>query len=164
MIIKAGAQNRKILIATSQWEMTWSGLRDRGHGNVESVAVWAGKRDGTTEIVEGIYFLNDFSGGLQHRGYHFVPPEALAKLFAQLQKDRRVLIADVHTHPTSWVGLSEIDKEHPIEFRPGIHEIVLPSFALPDPSLQAAGFHEYKGNGKWRTLSKKEKTILITFT
>lgn len=164
MNIKADANNRKVLIPKGLWEMTWCGLCDRGRGRVESAAVWAGKRDGKIEVVEGVYFLDDFAGGLQRRGYHLVTPEALAKLFAQLQKERRVLIADVHTHPTGWVGLSEIDKEHPIEFRPGIHAIVLPFFALPEPSLKTAGVHEYKGDGKWRTLSRKEKETLITFT
>jgi hypothetical protein len=131
---------------------------------MESAAAWAGQRHGTAESVEGVYFLDDFGDTLQERGYHLATPEALAKLFAQLQKDRRVLIADVHTHPRGWVGLSEIDKEHPIEFRPGIHAIVLPFFALQEPSLQIAGFHEYKGEGKWRMLSRREKKTLITFT
>ena len=74
------------MIPRELWAQTWSGLRDRGHGKVESAAVWSGKREGLTEIVESVYFLDDLGGRIQRRGYHFVPPEALALLFAQLQR------------------------------------------------------------------------------
>jgi len=164
MNTKDAANNRRILIPTPLWNHTWSGLRERGHGKVESVGVWAGTRDGLTEHVKCVHFLSDFGRAYQRKGYHLASTRMLADLFARLQKDHHVLIADVHTHPTKWVGLSEIDKQHPIEFRPGIHAIVLPSFARSSPSIARAGIHEYIGNGEWQTLSQKAKSTLLTLT
>ena len=163
-ITKAEPNNKRIVVPNEVWVQTWLGLQKRGKGKVESAAVWGGKRDDLSEIVEAVYFLDDLVGRFQHRGYHFVPPEALAQLFAQLQRDRRVIVADIHTHPTGWVGLSALDKSHPIEFRPGLHAIVLPSYAQSTPSLSLAGVHEYEGGGKWRILTDKMKEAVFTFT
>ncbi len=160
---RAAANRRRLIVPRELWDQTWLGLRSRGRGKVESAAIWGGKRDDVSETAEAVYFLDDLAGHFQHRGYHYVPPKALARLFAQLQRDGRVIVADIHTHPTAWVDLSELDKEHPIEFRPGLHALVLPSYAIPAPSLRLSGVHEYEGDGQWRTLSRKEKQAVIMF-
>ena len=161
-IIK-GVPDKKLFVPEKIWTETWLGLRSRGRGEVESAAIWAGKREAATETAEAVYFLDDLAGHVQDSGYHRVPEEALAELFGRLQRDKRVIVADVHTHPSEWVGLSGLDKRNPIEFRKGLYALVLPSYAMPKPSLNPVGMHEYLGNGKWRTLSKraKKKTLLI---
>jgi hypothetical protein len=63
-----------------------------------------------------------------------------------------VIIADIHTHPTDWVDLSDTDAAHPIEYRPGLLALVLPFFARRKPGLRGVGVHEYLGNGQWRRL------------
>jgi hypothetical protein len=156
-------QNRKILISAAHWNETWLGLRDRSTGGVESVAVWAGKRISAEETVQGVYFLDDCEDGIQHARYHQVSPETLAALFDRLRNDRRVIIGDVHTHPSRWVDLSDLDKENPIEFRRQVLAVVLPEYAKSNPSLASAGIHEYLGDGHWKTLSLVEKHQLITF-
>jgi hypothetical protein len=158
-----GAPSRKIVIPEKIWVQTWLGLRVRGRGKVESAAIWGGKRDALTETVEAVYFLDDLAGRVQFSGYHRVPEKALAQFFSQLQRDRRVIVGDIHTHPTRWVDLSDLDKDNPIEFRKGLYAIVLPSYAIPEPSLTLAGVHEYKGNGRWRALSQRAKRKLFTF-
>src|SRR5439155_1742461 len=127
-------------------------------------AIWAGRRDGLVETAEAVYFLDDLFDGNQGAAYHRVSPRALAQLFARLQQDRRVIVTDVHTHPDSWVGLSPIDMDHPIEFRPGLHAIVIPFYALNEPSLSDAGVHEYLGEREWRHLAEAEKGRLFIFT
>jgi hypothetical protein len=146
------------------WACTWSGLRSRGAGAKESAAVWAGCRCDGLEHVEALYFLDDYAGGEQRRGYHRVPVEALTEFFAALQQQKQVIVADIHTHPTDWVGLSALDEENPIEFRVGLPALVLPCFALPRPSLSISGVHIYKGNGRWRMLRDAQKRRLIVFT
>jgi hypothetical protein len=139
-------------------------LHERGNGIFESTAVWAGVRDGWVETIDTIYFLGDFVGRVQCRGYHSVPAKALELLFEKLQQGRRLIIGDVHTHPTDWVGLSRIDQANPIEFRRGVLAVVLPAFAKPEPSLESAGVHEYRGNGMWRTWSHAKKEQVFMFT
>lgn len=143
------------------WERTWSGLRRRGAGAKESAAVWAGRRCAELEHVEAVYFMDDYAGGEQCAGYHRVPVEALTEFFATLQQQRQVIIADIHTHPGDWVGLSALDEENPIEYRVGLPAIVLPRFALPRPSLSICGVHIYMGGGRWRTLSGRRKKELL---
>jgi len=156
--------SKTIRIPNYLWLQTWGGLRDRGQGSRESAAIWGGKRIGNSETVEAVYYLDDFEGGFRSRAYHFVSTEALAQLFAKLHREKHVIIGDVHTHPTSWVGLSQIDREHPIEFRHGLHALVLPSFALLSPSLRLTGVHVYQGDGKWQTLNDAAKSQTFIFT
>lgn len=163
MTINIAPNRRRIRISNEIWAETWLGLRKRGQGKRESAAIWGGKRSGHEETVEAVYYLDDFDGGMQYRGYHYVSTEALAQFFTQLQSERRVIVGDIHTHPTRWVGLSLIDKEHPIEFRRGLHAIVLPSFALPAPSLTLAGVHVYEGDGEWHTLTEAAKHDAFVF-
>ena len=150
-----------ITISEELWINTWEGLRKRGRGAVESAAVWGGKRDHLSETVEKVYFLDDFSGGVQFAEYHRVSIEALERLFAQLRGEKRVIVGDIHTHPGDWVGLSEIDQANPIEFRKGLCAIVLPHFGLPTPSLSAVGVHIYQGEGRWETLSGELKASAV---
>lgn len=155
--------NGMIHIPHEIWLRTWGGLRTRGAGIKESAAVWAGSRQNDLERVDGVYFLDDYAGGEQHRAYHRVPVEALARFFADLRRDRRVILADLHTHPGSWVGLSPLDKENPIEFRKGLPAIVLPCFAQGKPSFGNCGVHLYEGEGRWRRLAQCDKNRLFIF-
>jgi hypothetical protein len=159
-----GAPSKTLLVPEKIWVQTWLGLRKRGRGKVESAAIWGGRREGSTEIVEAVYFLDDLAAHIQFSGYHKIPARALAELFNKLRQDRRVIVGDIHTHPSDWVGLSGLDKTNPIEFRKGIYAMVLPSYALPEPSLKSAGVHEYMGNGRWRELSQKAKKKYFKFT
>jgi hypothetical protein len=161
-IIRA-APGKSIVIPEKIWTETWLGLRQRGKGIVESAAVWGGRRDDTNEIVEAVYFLDDLADSIQRKGYHRVSTQALEKFFNQLHADRRVIVGDVHTHPTRWVGLSDIDKDHPVEFRKGLYAVVLPSYAIPAPSLESVGVHQYKGDGRWRSLAQREKKKVFAF-
>lgn len=162
-IIRA-ASDKKIVIPEELWMQTWLGLRARGLGKVESAAIWGGRRDSLTETVEAVYFLDDYIGRLQRSGYHRVSVGALAELFAQLQRDRRVIVGDVHTHPSDWVGLSALDQENPIEYRKGLYAVVLPSYGRPSPSLSLAGVHVYEGDGCWRMLPQRTKKRIFVFT
>lgn len=159
-----GGRSRKLIIPEAIWQQTWVGLRERSRGEVESAAVWGGKRTGLTETVEAVYFLNDYGGSIQLPLYHRVPAEALKDLFLHLHRDQRVLIGDIHTHPESWVGLSDLDAEHPIEYRKGVIAVVLPWYGGSEPSLQDAGVHEYAGKGRWKTFSERAKKKLFLFT
>lgn len=156
--------SRTIHVARTIWEETWDGLRRRGGGENESAAVWGGRRSDDAEHVKAVYFLDDYAGGERCAGYHRVPVSALTEFFATLHEQRQVIIADIHTHPGDWVGLSALDEENPIEYRVGLPAIVVPRFGLPRPSLSLCGVHIYKGNGRWQTLTGRRKKELFAFT
>ena len=100
-----------------------------------------------------VVFLDDFPGVEGFARFHKVSREAVTALFRYLQQKNLQLIADVHSHPGTWVGLSEIDMEHPLEFRVGFLSLVLPSYATPKPDIGTVGVHEYIGNMEWETLT-----------
>jgi hypothetical protein len=158
-----GEPKKTLVVPKKIWVETWLGLRKRGRGKVESAAIWGGKREGSKEIIEAVYFLDDLAGHIQFSGYHKIPETALAELFDKLHQDRRLIVGDIHTHPSDWVGLSGLDKANPIEFRKGICAVVLPSYAVSEPSLKSAGVHEYVGDGRWRELSQKAKKKYFKF-
>lgn len=157
------APRRTIVLPRRLWTETWLGLRERSCGKVESAAVWGGQRDDLSEVVHQVYFLDDLSGKIQLPGYHRVPESSLARLFELLKGNRHQIVGDIHTHPGPWVGLSSLDKRNPIEFRIGLFALVLPSFAIDEPSIEATGVHQYSGSGIWRTLAKEEKNVVFKF-
>lgn len=143
----------EILISTTQWKETWAGLKIRGQESREALCVWAGDRKSQPWKVLEVVFLDDFPGVEGFARFHRVSREAVTALFRCLHQKNLQLIADVHSHPGSWVGLSDIDMEHPLEFRVGFLSLVLPSYAIPKPDIGAVGVHEYIGNMEWKTLT-----------
>ncbi len=155
--------NRKLVIPSSCWEATWSGLEKRSDSTRESACIWAGRREKEVWSVEKVIYLDDLPGVRGYALRHSVPPEASAELFKILRSHKLQIIADVHCHPEDWVDLSWVDQQHPIEYRVGLIAVVLPWYAASTPSLMETGFHEYLGDLKWRRLEteEKEKRILI---
>lgn len=147
-------------VSSSDWSLTWQGLKSRGGEERETACVWGGRRLDDEEFVEGVYFLDDL-GTSRGRLYHRTPREATVALFHALRQKGHVIIADMHTHPGPWVGLSPTDEEHPIEYRRGLLALVLPFFARGEPNLRGVGAHEYLGDGRWRRLRAAETTKRI---
>jgi hypothetical protein len=103
-----------------------------------------------------VLFLDDFGDTERRQGYHRSTREAVAAAFDRLRETGQVIVADVHTHPEAWVGLSGLDMAHPIEFRVGLLAIVIPHFALGGPTVGSIGVHRYLGQGEWRSLRPQE--------
>src|SRR4051812_20041678 len=109
-----------IVISNQLWEETWKGLRERGRLERETACIWGGRRNIAEQLVERVYFFDDFGEIESYEAYHRAPAETVAAIFRSLRENGHVIVADVHTHPGEWVGLSGTDKAHPIEYRPGL--------------------------------------------
>jgi proteasome lid subunit RPN8/RPN11 len=59
------------------------------------------------------------------------------------------VIADVHTHPSSWVEQSEIDQANPMIATRGHVAIIVPNFAAHAVRACECGVHVYHGSHKW---------------
>lgn len=145
------------------WDETVRGLAGRSQGLRESGCIWAGKRNELTWTVKEVVFLDDLPGVRRHQLYHRMPRVAINKLFELLREKDLQIIADLHTHPTDWVELSDTDKIHPIEYRIGLIAIVFPNFAQFPHTFINLGVHEYLGSSEWQRLSLSEvnKRIII---
>lgn len=147
----------KIHIPKVLWNLTWNGLKERSSGEVEALCIWAGKRDGNGSRVQEVMFLDSINGVEAYPLFHRISREATAEIFKYLSSKKLQIIADVHTHPDEWVGLSKIDREHPLEYRVGFTSLVLPHFGDVEPSISGLGMHRYLGNLKWHELTIEEK-------
>ena len=147
---------KPIYLPQEVWTNTWLGLRERSMSEKESLCVWAGVRQDNYSRVEEIIFLDDLPGVESFALFHRVPRPAVKQLFKILLDKKLEFIADVHTHPEDWVGLSLTDQSHPIEFRIGFVSVVLPFYAASEPMLTKVGVHEYVGESQWRTYINDE--------
>jgi hypothetical protein len=150
---------REIWIPNELMNETWLGLRQLGGGSVEAAGIWGGTRTGDVEEVRKLYLL-DHKSIRRHNLSHRVPANCLNEVFRSLRRDGNVIVADVHTHPSSWVGLSDVDKESPTEYRKGFVSVVIPHFGLSEPNICELGLHEYLGDGEWRELNA-ETTVRL---
>lgn len=151
---------KSVRVPLRLWLDTWGGLEARGAGRREAACVWAGPTESAGRVNE-VVFLDDLgevcSGALHHR----TPTATTRALFELLRSRGLEILADVHTHPSDWVELSQVDQEHPIEYRVGLLALVIPGFAVGEPSLDACGLHEYLGDLRWRQLKQAEYATAI---
>ena len=108
----------------------------------EMIVYWAGIREGVKSIVRLVVIPNakTNSGRVivsQENNFHFVKA---------LSSRNLIQIAQVHTHPTSWVGHSPGDNEYAAFKVEGLLSIVVPSYCrkgmLP---LEKCGVHRFDG-------------------
>lgn len=154
------AQGR-IIVSRTAWEQTWTGLLARGSGRRETACVWAGTREDACDVVRHVAFIDDQDEVRGAPYSHVAAPAAVARVLADLRMRGLVIVADLHTHPSNWVGLSDIDQANPIEFRVGLIALVLPNFASGERLISRVGVHEYVGEKRWRQLGKYEAATAI---
>ena len=147
---------RRLIVPRGLWLETWDGLRARGQGEREAACVWGGTRSGHVERAEHVAFIDDHGPVNAHKLSHVAFPDTVYRCLEHLRERRLVVVADVHTHPELWVGLSPADAANPIEFRVGLLAFVLPRFALGAPALNVTGVHEYVGDRRWRRIGEHE--------
>lgn len=147
---------RCLFVPRRLWSATWEGLRVRGGGRRESACVWAGTREAGVEHAREVIFLDDLPGTVGRRLQHRTSRAAVAALLQRARDLGLVIVADVHTHPSDWVELSEVDQAHPIEYRVGLVALVLPDFAVGVADIGVVGVHEYAGDGLWCTFEGEE--------
>ena len=61
------------------------------------------------------------------------------------------VVADVHTHPSTWVQQSETDKTNPMIATTGHVAIIIPDFATRRVPASECGVHTYRGAHVWDT-------------
>ena len=108
----------------------------------EMIVYWAGIREKNKSMVNLVIVPNaktNFNGVIvsQEANFHFVK---------SLSSRRLVQIAQVHTHPTSWIGHSPGDSKYAAFKVKGLLSIIVPSFCrkgmLP---LEKCGVHRFDG-------------------
>ncbi len=115
--------------------------------------------DGLETDNDGIVTTVTFPNAVLRQGSFFVPAEAMSEAGRHLGKPL-VRIAQVHTHPTAWVGHSPTDDERAYSRHDGAVSIILPNYGAALNLLSELGVHLCRGK-TWRQLtSEQAKTFL----
>lgn len=106
-------------------EATLTHLRNAGARGVECIVLWLGKRDNSGWTVEEAYRPEQSARMDQFT----IPAVAMQALYAHLKSHRRMLVAQVHSHP-EFAFHSRADDVGAIVRHVGALSIVIPHFAL----------------------------------
>ena len=142
-------------------EALWESLIDlfqETRRRVEQVAYLDGVESTVTRIVTTITIPN---GALREQSYR-VPPDAMSEAGKHLRKHGLVRLAQVHTHPGSWVGHSPEDDRRAYSQERGAMSIVLPNYGRGEAMLADIGFHVREADA-WTRLSETELPARFSF-
>lgn len=108
----------------------------------EMIAYWAGIKKGNKSTVRLVVIPN----AKTNSGRVIVSQEANFHFVRALSSRNLVQIAQVHTHPTSWVGHSLGDSKYAAFKVKGLLSIVVPSYCRKGMlSLEKCGVHRFDG-------------------
>ncbi len=160
-IIKAfSAPHARLRFTPKLWGELCLELSTRGQGRRESGAFLLTPKVGDGRTVTSIVYLDDLDPRCLVGGIHF-DGMAYRLLHNEAQTRSSRVIADVHTHPSSFVNQSDIDQENPMVPRAGHISLIVPNYATPPISLRHVGVHEYLGNAGWHSRLGRDVTKFI---
>ena len=139
------------------WRRLILELRRRGQGRNESGAFLLAPQDSDANRVTFFVCYDDLDPDAYEGGaiaFHAVGHAALWELCGR--RGLRVL-ADVHTHPGSYVRQSPTDQRNPMIPLQGHIALIVPHFAkTPWWTIDSAGVYEYLGNFEWRSYARAD--------
>lgn len=135
--------------------MTWirllRQLRRRGGGLRETGAFLLGRDRGGYKAVTAFVCYDDLDPEACQRGAIAFHAVGYAALWEYCREYAVVVIADVHTHPSTRVTQSWIDQRNPMLPVAGHTAMIVPRFGRTAWwSLRQIGVYEYLGNYRWR--------------
>lgn len=140
------------------WKRLLKELRERGGGDRESGAFLLGKV-GSRRVSKFLCY-DDLDPDALDSGIVMVHAIGFVRLWDICQQEGLRVLADVHTHPTSWTGQSESDRTHPMVAQAGHIALILPEYAQRNRRpLGGASVYEYLGDHKWKFWPTKSAPI-----
>jgi proteasome lid subunit RPN8/RPN11 len=150
--------NIRLIISKSLWRNLILDLRRKGMGKRESGAFLLGA-PANKQVTEYICY-DDLDPKSLDKGYIYFTEKGFTPLWARCKKNNVQVLADVHTHPGTWTGQSELDRTNPSIPIKGHLSLIIPRFAKKNlESLKGVGIYEYETNFKWKSLELKDKVI-----
>ena len=133
------------------WMRLLRQLRRRGDGRRETGAFLLGRACGPSKVVTAFVCYDDLDPAACQRGAITFHAVGYAALWEYCREYALVVVADVHTHPSSSVSQSWVDQRNPMIPVVGHTAMIVPRFGrAPWWSLRQTGVYEYLGNFRWR--------------
>jgi hypothetical protein len=141
--------DKKFIIAEEVVAFTADVLREYGQDDAEGVIYWCGNIAGTMHYID-----TAVAPRASVTAYGFITDHDANAEFVDYISDRdRIYLAQVHSHPSKWVGHSHVDDEQTAFRAEGILSVVVPHFAeFGLKPLKKCGIHLYR-DGRFRRLS-----------
>jgi proteasome lid subunit RPN8/RPN11 len=134
------------------WRRVTRELRRRGRGRQESGAFLLGRQRGERARARAYICYDDLDPHAYQGGGITFHAEGYAAFWQYCREKKLQLLADVHTHPGSWIEQSPTDQRNPMVPVVGHTALIVPKFGqTPWWSLDGVGVYEYLGDFKWRT-------------
>lgn len=144
------AADRRITITHLTWMRLVSELRRRGHGQRESGAFLAGRKDDTERRVVRFICYDDLDHHALEYGVVALHAAGMSALWDLCRKESLIVLADVHTHPSADTRQSDTDQHYPMVPIAGHVAMIVPNFGRTSPwSLAGVGVHVFEGAGRW---------------
>ena len=142
----------RLVVSNDLFERTFSVLENRSDQRRESAAVWAGSIHEMDDewIAEHVYFHHDLCNDRATALSLELSEAAKFRLYEELSRKQKRLIALLHTHPAEWVGLSDVDARNQISSRIGFWSIVIPWYGRRPWPMASLGIHIRQDPGWYR--------------
>jgi len=128
-----------LTLSSELLDFTQRQLRSLSAGTREALVVWAGRAHRGGALITHVITPEVCA----HYDHLTVPSGARAELATYLRREKLLLFADLHTHPTV-AFLSPADRARPLSIRPGFYAIVVPEFAV---GPAGSGWRCYESTG-----------------
>jgi hypothetical protein len=153
------AKSRTLFVPEEVALATWRALRPTAEVACEGVALWAGPKAQYGELQQVVTTVVVPRQRVSSGRYE-LPTDAVREMGRLLRRRGLVNVAQVHSHPGTWVGHSEWDDAHAFSLRNGAVSIVWPGYARELPSIDLWGVHECRA-GVWVHLAGPETTVRV---
>ncbi len=148
-----------ITITVWLWRHLILELRRRGQGCCESGAFLLAPQNSAGNRVTSFICYDDLDPNAYEGGAIVFHAVGHAALWEHCRKNGLRVLADVHTHPGSYIRQSPIDRRNPMIPLQGHIALIVPNFAnTPWWTLGSAGVYQYLGNFKWRNHAHADGT------
>jgi len=153
------APEKILVVPRAVLQATHEHFRPYWAAGVETGCYWFGVDAGFWQVVTTLSLARLY----QSPGGFRVEPKSMRRLAKGMSEQRLENLAQIHTHPSDWVGHSPFDDEHAYSTRPGSLSLVWPNYGSDlGHDLTGIGIHEYDADG-WRELNQYEirKRLLV---
>jgi proteasome lid subunit RPN8/RPN11 len=155
------ARRSRVRMTRLQWDELAAELGRRTGGVREAGAfLLADTNQGHRPAVRKIVYFDDLDPNCL-TGEISIGPTAFATLWTLCRSEGLRVIADVHTHPGTFVTQSDIDRANPMVAMAGHVALVVPHLATRAFEPRECGVHVYLGGHRWETSRDRRAARLL---
>jgi len=152
-------------IPTALYRALISDLGTSGAGVKEAGAFLLGDSVGSGVRKVKSYLMYDVVAPVSSRAHNYVAltAEEMARAWDHCYRTGLHVVADVHTHP-GWPQQRDSDRAHPIVSVAGHVALIVPFFALRQPTPADLGVHRFLGEGRWLSMFESQAEAALRLT